>query len=42
MFDVLHDWASGNAVRTSAQRVAVLAVLAFLFEQCEIFEPARP
>lgn len=42
MFETLHDWASGTAVRTSAQRVAVLAVLAFLFEQCEIFEPARP
>ena len=42
MFDALHDWASGTSVRTSAQRVAVLAVLAFLFEQCEIFEPARP
>ncbi len=42
MFEALHDWASGTAVRTPAQRVAVLAVLAFLFEQCEIFEPARP
>lgn len=42
IFDTLHNWASGTAVRTSAQRVAVLAVLAFLFEQCEIFEPARP
>jgi hypothetical protein len=41
MFDTLHMWAAGTAVRTSAQRVAVLAVLAFLFEQCEIFEPAR-
>ena len=41
MFDALHDWASGTSIRTSAQRVAVLAVLAFLFEQCEIFEPAR-
>ena len=42
IYDALLEWASGTSIRTSAQRVAVLAVLAFLFEQCDIFEPARP
>lgn len=41
IFHELHTWAGGTWAASSALQVAVLAVLAFFFEQCEIFEAPR-
>jgi hypothetical protein len=42
IFEGLRDFAGGRLHRSSSHETAVLAVIAFLFEQCDIFEPARP
>jgi hypothetical protein len=41
VFHELHTWAGGAWASSSGLQVAVLAVLAFFFEQCEIFEAPR-
>ena len=41
VFHELHTWAGGTWASSSGLQVAVLAVLAFFFEQCEIFEAPR-
>lgn len=41
IFHELHTWAGGTWASSSGLQVAVLAVLAFFFEQCEIFEAPR-
>ena len=41
IFHELHTWAGGTWASSSGLQVAVLAVLAFFFEQCEIFEALR-
>jgi ABC-3C protein len=38
----LQDFAGGRIHGSPSHETAVLAVLAFLFEQCDIFEPAKP
>lgn len=38
IFHELHTWAGGTWASSPGLQVAVLAVLAFFFEQCEIFE----
>jgi hypothetical protein len=41
--DIFHElwkFAGAQTHATAAQESAVLALLAFLFEECEIFEPA--
>lgn len=39
MFGMLQQWAGWSGDSTPAQQMAILAVLAYFFEQCEIFEP---
>lgn len=41
IFHELHTWAGGAWASSPSQHVAVYAVLAFFFEQCEIFEAPR-
>jgi hypothetical protein len=41
IFYELHTWAGGTWASSAGLQVAVLAVLAFFFEQCEIFEAPR-
>jgi len=41
IFHELHIWAGSSWANSSALHVAVLAALAFFFEQCEIFEAPR-
>lgn len=41
IFHELHAWAGGTWASSPGQQVAVYAVLAFFFEQCEIFEAPR-
>ncbi len=41
IFHELHTWAGGTWASSCGLQVAVLAVLAFFFEQCEIFEAPR-
>ncbi len=41
VFHELHTWAGGTWASSSGLQVAVMAVLAFFFEQCEIFEAPR-
>ena len=41
VFHELHLWAGGTWASSPGLQVAVYAVLAFFFEQCEIFEAAR-
>jgi len=38
IFSRLQHFAGGNIIPTPATQAAVLAVLAFFFEECEIFE----
>jgi hypothetical protein len=38
IFHELHTWAGGTWASSTGLQVAVLAVLAFFFEQCEVFE----
>ncbi len=42
IFDELHAWAGGPSRTSAAREMAVLAVLAYFFDSCDIFEPARP
>jgi hypothetical protein len=39
VFSGLETWAGASDTSTPTQRVAILTVLAYFFEQCEIFEP---
>lgn len=41
IFGELENWAGGVANTTPMHKAAVLAVLAYLFDQCEIFEDAQ-
>lgn len=41
IFQELHTWAGGTWASSPGLQVAVLAVLTFFFEQCEIFEAPR-
>ncbi|MGX6999210.1 ABC-three component system protein [Caballeronia sp. KNU42] len=41
IFGRLEAWAGGLANTTPTHKVAVLAVMAYLFDKCEIFEDAR-
>ena len=41
IFGRLEAWAGGLAHTTPTRKVAVLAVMAYLFDKCEIFEDAR-
>jgi hypothetical protein len=41
IFGRLEAWAGGLANTTPTRKVAVLAVMAYLFDKCEIFEDAR-
>jgi hypothetical protein len=41
IFGALEAWAGGQKDTTPAHKVAVLAVMAYLFDKCEIFEDAR-
>ena len=41
IFGRLEAWAGGTANTTPAHKAAVLAVMAYLFDKCEIFEDAR-
>jgi ABC-3C protein len=41
-FHALWKFAGGGDQKSTEHEAAVLALLAFLFEECEIFEPARP
>lgn len=40
IFHELQQWTGGERSKSSAQLAAVLAVLAYFFERCDIFEPA--
>ncbi|HCN29438.1 MAG TPA: hypothetical protein DIT64_11950 [Verrucomicrobiales bacterium] len=40
IFHELQQWTGGEKPKSSAQLAAVLAVLAYFFERCDIFEPA--
>jgi hypothetical protein len=42
IFDELHLWAGGPTRASAAREMAVLAVLAYFFDSCDIFEPAQP
>lgn len=37
----LFQWAGGGLMKSTAHQVAVYAVLAYFFESCDIFEPAK-
>lgn len=41
IFGALEAWAGGHANTTPSHKAAVLAVMAYLFDQCEIFEDAQ-
>ncbi|NMA31971.1 MAG: hypothetical protein GX941_09285 [Candidatus Methanofastidiosa archaeon] len=41
IFAKLEEWAGGTATRTPTEKVAVLAILAYFFDKCVIFEDAR-
>lgn len=41
IFGRLQDWAGGTTNSTPTHKAAVLAVMAYLFEKCEIFEDAQ-
>ncbi|WP_444876548.1 ABC-three component system protein [Burkholderia pseudomallei] len=41
IFGRLEAWAGGTANTTPAHKAAVLAVMAYLFDKCEIFEDAQ-
>lgn len=41
IFGRLETWAGGTANTTPAHKAAVLAVMAYLFDKCEIFEDAQ-
>lgn len=41
IFGKLETWAGGNADTTPSHKAAVLAVMAYLFDRCEIFEDAE-
>jgi hypothetical protein len=40
IFHELQQWTGGEKPKSSAQLAAVLAVLAYFFDACDIFEPA--
>ena len=40
IFHELQQWTGGATMKSSAQLAAVLTVLAYFFERCDIFEPA--
>lgn len=42
IFGALHQFAGGMRRQSPSEEAAVLAILAFLFEKCEIFEASRP
>ena len=42
IFGRLEAWAGGAANTTPTHKAAVLAVMAYLFDKCEIFEDAQP
>lgn len=41
IFDKLQQWTGGEKQTSSAKLAAVLSVLAYFFERCDIFEPAQ-
>ena len=41
IFGRLDTWAGGTTNTTPAHKAAVLAVMAYLFDKCEIFEDAQ-
>jgi len=41
IFARLEEWAGGTLTKTPKEKAALLAILAYLFEQCEIFEDAQ-
>ena len=41
IFDHLWQWAGGEADTTPTHKAAVLSVMAYLFDKCEIFEDAQ-
>jgi hypothetical protein len=41
IFGRLQDWAGGTTNSTPTHKAAVLAVMAYLFDKCEIFEDAQ-
>lgn len=41
IFGRLEAWAGGSANTTPTHKAAVLAVMAYLFDKCEIFEDAQ-
>ena len=42
IFDELLCWAGGQTRGSASRELAVLAVLAYFFDSCDIFEPASP
>ena len=41
IFAKLEEWAGGTATRTPTEKAVVLAILAYFFDKCVIFEDAR-
>ncbi len=41
IFSELQAWSGGNQIGTSEHQMAVLTVLAYYFERCDIFEEPR-
>jgi hypothetical protein len=41
IFGEIEVWAAGNVQKTPVHKAAVLAVMAYLFDKCEIFEDAQ-
>ena len=41
IFAKIEEWAGGSGTRTPTEKVAILAVLAYFFEKCVVFEDAE-
>jgi C-terminal domain 10 of the ABC-three component (ABC-3C) systems len=41
IFAELEEWAGGNVTRTPTEKAAVLAILAYFFDKCVIFEDSK-
>jgi hypothetical protein len=41
IFGHIESWSAGTADRTPQHKAAVLAVIAYLFDRCDIFEDAK-
>jgi len=41
IFAKLEEWAGGTATRTPTEKAAILAILAYFFDKCVVFEDAE-